>query len=79
MMGVGEKYFDPQIVISAGRLVAFAFVSRRPALPGNCFALNFLSHRIIFPRLQLNLHFSTRHLGPAPMKSERKRLGPKWP
>lgn len=55
------------------------FCPDAPALPGNCFALNFLSRRIIFPRLQLNLHFSTRHLDPAPMKSERKRLGPKWP
>lgn len=79
MMGWREKYFDPQIVISAGQLVTLAFLSRRLALPGNCFALNFLSRRIIFPRLQLNLHFSTRHLGPTPMKSERKRLGPKWP
>lgn len=77
--GWGEIDFDSQIVISTGQLVALAFLSRRLALPGNCFALNFLSRRIIFPRLQLNLHFSTRHLGPAPMKSERKRLGPKWP
>lgn len=40
--GGGEKYiFDPQIVISAGQLVALAFLSRRPSFAWKLFCIKF--------------------------------------